>query len=87
MVTEEQVQNFKYKMRELMKAHMKVRDHGTNTICSKKFQQEYRDLLRIEDESEELYLEITGKQTPVNFIEECDEHMLLLPWCRDILNQ
>lgn len=85
MITEEQVQTFKYKMRELMSAHMKVRNHGMDSICSKEFQQEYRDLLRIEDESEELYRGITGKQPPVNFIEECDEHMLLLPWCREIL--
>lgn len=85
MATEEQVQTFKYKMRELMSAYNDVHRHWPENVFEPEFQERYARLLREETEGEKLYQEIIGKPAPVNFIAECDEHMLLEPWCRRIL--
>lgn len=87
MITEKQFDDFRYKMRDIMKAYDKVhRHHYTCDIYNTLFQEYYRKLLRLEDEAESMYKELTGKECPVNFIVEVNEHMLLESWCKKILN-
>ena len=80
MATEEQVRDFRDKMRELMTAYNEIHRKWTNNIYSPA-------LLKKEEEGERMFQDITGLRSPINFITECDEHMLLESWCREILNE
>lgn len=87
MATEEQVRDFRDKMRELMTAYNEIHRKWTNNIYSPAFQKQYATLLKKEEEGERMFQDITGLRSPINFITECDEHMLLESWCREILNE
>lgn len=85
MVTEEQVQTFKMKMREIMSAHSKMLGYEISDIFTPEFQKAYASLLRLESEAEQLFVEYVGHETALNFIKEAEDHFLSEAWCREIL--
>lgn len=86
MVTEEQIQSFKMKAREVMKTSNDVRNLQLDSFFSAKFQKAYAAMLAAESEAEEAFTEITGKPNRINYIEENEGHFLSEDWCRELLN-